>query len=393
MSRICIINNLNSLIDLNRVDDVEYLKSLSLTKSTLGSKEPSKHFIIKYDKKGKHDEITGLFRSCVIYDKKLVCYSPQKSVSFEKLSGDLYSIEEFVEGTMINMYYLNGEWNLSTRSVIGADGSFYEKETTFKTMFLDCKDYISLDYNVLNKKYCYSFLIQHPKNRIVKRICTPTLYLCGVYEIINDIELKVYTVNVYDEAQRIQNQLPQQLLKLRTPFLHGAGDIDLVNVYRDLYQYSNTVRYDIMGIVIKDRNGNRAKFRNPVYEYVRKLRGNQPKLQYQYLVLRHTGKVKEFLRYYPEYRPYFTRYRELVHLYTSNLYKYYVECFIRHERPMLEFPYEYRNHMIGLHKLYIRENLKEKNQSKKSITFRDAVEYVNKLEPPRLMYSLNYKAH
>jgi hypothetical protein len=33
---------------------------------------------------------------------------------------------------------------------------------------------------------------------------------------------------------------------------------------------------------------------------VRHLRGNQPKLQYQYLCLRHSGKLPEFLKFYPE---------------------------------------------------------------------------------------------
>ncbi len=392
MSRICIINNFNSLIDYNRIDEDGYLKNLNLIKSTMGSDEPSKHYIIKYDRKERHDDFCGLFRSCVIYDNKLVSYSPQKSVPFEKLRGDVFCIEEFVEGTMINVYYVNGEWRLSTRSIIGAEGSFYENDTSFKTMFYDCKKLIGLEYHHLNKNYSYSFLVQHPKNRIVKRIYTPTLYLCGVYEITNDVEVKVYSISIYTEAQRIQSLLPQSMFKLRTPFLYGSGDLELVKSYKNLYHDSHNTRYDIMGIIVKDRDGNRAKYRNPAYEYVRQLRGNQPKLEYQYLVLRHTGKVKEFLKYYPEYKTYFSRYRELVHTYTSNLYRYYVECFIKHANPIQEFPYEYRNHMVGLHELYIKEKMKN-IEIKKSITFRDVVQYVNNLEPPRLMYCLNYKAH
>ena len=57
--------------------------------------------------------------------------------------------------------------------------------------------------------------------------------------------------------------------------------------------------YHIQGVVIKTDDGARYKFRNPNYEHVRHLRGNQPKLQYQYLVLRQSGKVKEYLQYYP----------------------------------------------------------------------------------------------
>ena len=33
-------------------------------------------------------------------------------------------------------------------------------------------------------------------------------------------------------------------------------------------------------------NGIRAKYRNPNYEYVARLKGNNPKLQYQYYLLK-----------------------------------------------------------------------------------------------------------
>ena len=42
--------------------------------------------------------------------------------------------------------------------------------------------------------------------------------------------------------------------------------------------------YNTLGFVLINKvTGERAKIRNPVYEQVRQLRGNQPKLQFQYL--------------------------------------------------------------------------------------------------------------
>ena len=55
--------------------------------------------------------------------------------------------------------------------------------------------------------------------------------------------------------------------------------------------------YKIVGAVVKC-NGVRTKIRNPTYENVRLLRGNQPKLQYRYLMLRSNQKVSEYLKYY-----------------------------------------------------------------------------------------------
>ena len=54
-----------------------------------------------------------------------------------------------------------------------------------------------------------------------------------------------------------------------------------------------------MGIIVKHENGDRTKFRNPNYEHVKKLRGNNSKLQFQYLTL-HKEMINEYLKYYPE---------------------------------------------------------------------------------------------
>ena len=57
----------------------------------------------------------------------------------------------------------------------------------------------------------------------------------------------------------------------------------------DKYASMNT-DYNTLGLVLINKvTGERAKIRNPVYEQVRQLRGNQPKLQFQYLSLRKEG--------------------------------------------------------------------------------------------------------
>ena len=70
--------------------------------------------------------------------------------------------------------------------------------------------------------------------------------------------------------------------------------------------------YNIVGVMIYAPDGTRTKLRNPNYEDIRKLRGNQAKLQYQYLTLRQNGKMKDFLIYYPEYKKIFSSVELLV---------------------------------------------------------------------------------
>jgi len=119
---------------------------------------------------------------------------------------------------------------------------------------------------------------------------------------------------------------------------------------------------------------------------VRRLRGNKPKLQFRYLALRQQEKVRDYLKYYPEASQEFSAFREQVHGFTRQLHTNYVECYIRKEKPLTEFPYQFRTHMFNLHALYIEEL----RPAKKIITRSAVVEYVNELPPAKLMFSLNY---
>jgi hypothetical protein len=134
------------------------------------------------------------------------------------------------------------------------------------------------------------------------------------------------------------------------------------------------------------RNGDRIKFRNPNYEDVKKLRGNQPKLQFQYLCLRQSEKTSEFLKYFPEYKSRFYEFREQLHRFTNNLYKNYISCYIHKENPLNTFNYEYRNCMFVLHQQYLNE-LKSNN---KYINRQFVIDYINHLDPSHLMFLLNY---
>jgi len=142
-----------------------------------------------------------------------------------------------------------------------------------------------------------------------------------------------------------------------------------------------------LGIVLYNNfTGVRAKIRNPVYEQVRCLRGNQPKLQYQYLCLRKEGRVAEYLKYYPECKRECSDYRDQVHLFTNTLYSNYVSCYIKKDKPLMQFSEQYRTHMFHLHQVY-RTNLMEK---KECITSARVIQYVNELHPSLLMHCLNY---
>jgi hypothetical protein len=353
----------------------------------------STYSIIRYDKNILCKDLIGTYGLCrsIILNRnnRMVCFSPPKSHYADdfinKYPADTSGIraEEFVEGTMLNVFFdpsigVSGGWEIATRNNVGATSGFFKSKNskTFREMFLEAADECNLDIDKLNQSFCYSFVLQHPENRIVVPFSKPDLYLVGVYKIINNFVIE-----------------PCELLSC--DYLFKKSFVKFPKVYQfDKYSElinkfgSMNTSYDIVGVVIYNKNnGERTKIRNPVYEQVKNLRGNQPKLQYQYLCLRKEGKVVDFLKFYPENKSEFSTFRSQVHLFTNTLYYNYVSCYIKKEKPLIEFSQQYRTHMFNIHRVYMNE-LREKKQYISNIFVQ---KYVNELHPSLLMYCLNFQ--
>ena len=342
--------------------------------------------ILKYDKELlTHDMVdkTGLCRSVIYSNKKINVFSPPKAMSFDVFKDRFTELEsyaeEFIEGTMINMFYDEDveKWEIATKSSVGAGVSYFKDQSTFEQLFYEICNHINLDFENISKDYVYSFVMQHPKNKFVLPITEMRLYLIALYKIDN---LKVR------EISRAEYHTDSGLNDLISKTWHPYQIA--IDSYENLKNNFGSMNTDInyMGIVIKSQTGQRTKIRNPNYEYLKQLRGNSTKLQYHYLCLRQMNRVKEYLQYYPESRKAFSGFRQQIHLFTDNLYNNYIRCYIRKEKPLTEFPTQFRAHMFNLHQHYL--SIKEDNGY---IHKYIVVAYVNSLEPARLMYSLNYQ--
>ena len=386
--------------ELLKNDTVTNLNILKLNKIECRSNN-SVYKVIRYDKSLLcHDLIPsyGLCRSVIVNSaNQVVGFAPPKSIQADVFiqkyphhNNDEYyiDVEEFVEGTMINVFFdptigITGGWEISTRNTVGATSSFYKSNNakTFRQMFMEAATENKLDINNLDTQLCYSFVLQHPENRIVVPFSKPQLYLVGVYRIVNNHDQ--VTVSYYDSVE------------YKHFFAQLGSSVKFPEIYR-FVEYSELIEkfgsmntpYNVVGVIIHNKTtGERTKIRNPVYEQVRNLRGNQPKLQYQYLCLRKEGKVKDFLNYYPENKKDFSSFRDQVHLFTNTLFSNYVACYIRKEKPLIEFSQQYRTHMFNIHQYFMNE-LREKRLY---VTNNVVQKYVNELHPSLLMYCLNFQ--
>jgi len=393
MSVVYNLNNIPGFNDLliNGKDSNYLLKKESTSKNNV------KYSIIQYDKTMLAIDLVptiGVLRSVIVNEqKRVVGFSPPKSLSYDAFVS-LYpvktheiAVEEFIEGTMINVFWdescgISGCWEIATRKTVGGDISFYKNGSsskTFREMFLEAVATSGLDLNLLNPSLCYSFVLQHPENRIVTPFDKPALYFIEGYEVVTvaDGSTLIYVFK--------GEQTPWLNTDVKTPKLFEDWETydDIKRKYVDNTSYTN------QGVVIRNRNTNeRTKIRNPEYEYVRRLKGNQPRVQYHYLCLRQqeAGKIAEYLKIYPEHKKEFSFTRERLHQFTEQLFQNYIECYIKKLKPLKEYPDNFRTHMFHIHQKYLNE-LKGQNTY---VTNTEVIKYVNKIHPTLQMYSINY---
>ena len=359
------------------------------------------HSILKYTTRSlNHDELQtlGLLRSVVLDQHgKILAYSPPKCIvpslnnnndnNNNDNNNDNILVEELVEGTMINVFYHkpNGQeegadWDLATKSCVGgnivfhsveANESMQEQKKTFRHMFLECMNEAGLEFDALQRDCCYSFVMQHPNNHIVRQIRAPTLYLIAVYKVDNEnlvVEEQCrdeHLARINSNNHNNNNNNEKTLVRLPLQFT----DVDL-RVLQDIYTSANAP-YDFPGLVCRELStGARFKFRNPNYELAKNLRGSEAKLLFQGLSLWQQGKANE----------YGEKVQAQLHAYATQLFETYIGCYVKKDRP---FPAEFKTHMFHLHQLY--------KDTKERITLEKTVAYVNGLNPSQQMYALTKK--
>ena len=364
--------------------------------------------IMRYDKDFlcKDDIENGKFRSVIVNltSKELVVFSPTKSLNLNDLKDtdmDHICVEEFVEGTMVNLFYdpAISSWDIATRSTVGGNVKFYrDAPKTFSTLFKEAE--VACGLNIednFKEEYCYSFVLQHPENRIVTPFKRPNLVLISAYSFENVIDDNVDMIKVTGYNFNDDTTLNEYMKELKL-YICNYTDVKFPQIYNNeldntkenyinTYASQNT-KYDIVGAIFKDTRNvfARYKCRNPNYEEVRRMRGNQAKGQYTYFELRKSGKMSTYLKLYPEDKNKFSAYRSQVHKFTHTLYNNYVRCYIKKEKALGEWPKQYRIHMYNIHQKYLENYVAEK----RSIILTDVISYFNELHPSKQMAMLNY---
>lgn len=320
-----------------------------------------------YDKKPLYEsnsDFYKLFLRGVVIDKtnKVVCLPPVKSfeltdISTENQDNDIV-YETLLDGTMINLFYHNDKWLISTRSEIGGYNK-WNNQKSFREMFDECCD---LDENLLDKTMSYSFVMRHKENRNVTPIHDNVLILVEAYRFSEDTIMRV------DVSQ------------------YKHFDCEVVDQYSTKDEFMKfyegpVIPYYIKGYTIKCGSF-RYKWLNPYFEEVRNLKINMNNHLMNYIELRRNGNLKKYLRYFPEHIHLFNDYKSKIHQLSNELFNIYKNVFIHKSMTKNDIAYHMNPLVYDIHKLYLK--------TKKITTWETIKDYIHTMPIKKLVFSMNY---
>lgn len=396
--------NLSDISDFNNIINGLCLNNEKIIVTDYSTKTNNKYKLVRYNKDIlSNDNVSshGLLKSVIINnDNKVIGFSPPKSISFENfiikypfITPDIY-IEEMIDGIMVNLFWdpaigINGGWEISTRNVIGGN-MIISDNIKLNTMFQEICKKNKLDIHFLNKNYCYSFVLQHPFYKIVNSINEYNLYLVELYKIDQfDNNVFVYPIQINLQYELIFNYNLESTILYPKIFSNSNIDTKIKNYHYFIQKYASyNSNYNNMGLIIRNNStGERCKILNPNYLIIKKqLIKDDSKLLYTFLNLRQQGKIIDYLISFPKYKKKFMNFRENLHKFTTNLFKNYIDYYVKKKIVIKDIIDVYIPHMNNLHYKYI----KELKQYKLYITIKNVIDYVNELIPCQQLFILNY---
>ena len=313
--------------------------------------------LIKYNHKTEINDFTKLFKSVIVNQEtnKVVCISPMKSIKcdHEILLENDTEISRMYDGTMINVFHHNNEWTLSTRSYIGAK-NYWNKNSkkSFKDMFNECFN----QYDELNTKHSYSFVLQHKDNSNITPVTDNKVILVEEYDTdlnkvdLNDNKYTFNCVKLYKNYHELKK-----------------GELDIH-------------KYDKGYNIIKDNSRN--VHITDDYKYIFELKPNQNNKMFIFLTLYKKRNVDEYLKVYKDDKNIFEVYKNKYEIMRNELYNNYCSHFIKKEIVTKDVPFQLKPIIYELHDIY--------KSTGQKINYKLINDYLQNMNVKRLTFILNH---
>jgi hypothetical protein len=286
------------------------------------------------------------------------------------------SAEEFVDGSMVNIFRSGADDPvIATRSRLGAKAKVHGNVLSFEQMFNEALHDNTIETSQLlsdvadSHSVFTSVVLQHSKNRIVKKITANLIQVVHQGYVSKD-----GTVYIEEDQTKFQINHPEQAkFKIQTYPLNAIKGSKSIEAWASHYAQENG--FEWQGLVLKDNRGKRWRVRSQVYETVRRIRGNETTVEERFARLRNSRTVDQYLSFYPEDRETFYNFEGQLRKNTRQLTQFYIDVFRTKKTAYYELPWPYKHHVSVLHNRF-KEQLKAEG---KKINLDYVIQYVNGL--------------
>lgn len=279
-----------------------------------------------------------------------------------------YNVEPFHDGTLIGLFWdqYSGRWRIHTRSILDARCRYYSDKQTFADMFWGWCEKVGLDLSTFDKTQSYSFVLQHPENRIVCHVGAPRAI---------QVDRCVIATDGWVAWPMGHN-----------PTFAAIVPSDWAEVRTRLADLNDRFKHNYQGYVIKGTDGRRWKLRTPEYNRVRNLRGNSPRRDFLWLSAWRNGTLRDYLALFPEERGAADAMIAQWKTVTNDVYRLYGEAFKARTLDRKMIPPKYRPLVYGLHSLFM-ETLKPVG---KTVDWRTCLEYMNSRDAAQMLFVIHW---
>jgi len=299
-----------------------------------------------------------LFEKCYEGISDVDEYSPVD----DKLPKNLFDpskivTELFFEGSVIKLFYHNNTWKTATSRCLDASKTFWSSKKSFHELFVEtiCNIYNTTFEEFLGfqekEKFCYSFLIQHPDNKMVINVDTPIVFYLNIVDLETLSEYKPDRENLlvnktFDELRDLNKNLCQNYM---------------------IYQVDedNNILY-------------RIKYQNDDFLYRKKLFGNYPTIGLRYIEFIGNSEQQYLLRkHFPDNIRTFNLIDKLFFTACKRIHGYYIKSHIKKESDGEAIPENYTKTIAQLHGQYRR--------TRQFITREDVANKLKSIGVPRIL--------
>ena len=338
---------------------------------------------IRYDK-SRADMSNKMIKECrgLIYDnnsKNIVSMSLNSKYTLEDFISNVKwedcVIEESVDGTLINLFYHNDIWQVSTKCTFDGDCK-WNSEQTFKELFWETASYVKLNLNLLNTRFCYSFVLCHPKCRNITLYENPKL-----------IHISSRNMDTFIESDEDIGIEKPNIIKI-----DNYNTIGCVH-YNELFVLLDRLDYTKEGFMLYSKNREfRTKLLGKEHLKVKNIKGTYPIIEWKLVEMRNNPVIlKQFLEYFPEYNDPFNGLVDTINNLGILILQYYT--IIKKKKQYLELPSILKKVIYDLHAEYLKLMDKYdplKHSYKPNITLQKINHWLNNMDSKQLCKLLDW---